>query len=391
MIELEKAISVINTVFTELPAEEIPVLQSLRRVLASDVISDTDMPPFNKAAMDGFACRISDLDDILVIVDEIPAGKYSRTILEKGQCARIMTGAPLPGGADYVLMKEHAQFTGRDTIKRIQSSGGSNICYTGEDVKAGDIILEKGTRILPQHIAMMATAGCMHPIVRRLPEVAILSTGSELVHPSVKPEDGKIRNSNGFQIAAQILEYGIAATDLGIVPDDRHILAETLSNAINKFDLIIISGGVSVGDYDYVPGVLEDLLVETLFRGLKIKPGKHMLLGRKQNHFVAAMPGNPVSAFVLFEIIIKPLLNRLIGFNKDGRRMLLRFGSEYVTKNRDLLLFLPVRITKTGWVEPVEYHGSAHIHSYTFADGMMEIPPGSGKIERGEEVYVRPL
>lgn len=391
MIEFEKAISIINSITVERQSERIPLLQAIYRILARDVKSDMDMPPFDKAAMDGYACRYADLNKELTVVDEIPAGKFPDFRISEGQCARIMTGAPLPEGADMVVMQEYVVKTGPKTIKAVHKSGGSNICYAGEDVKSGGIILEKGTRIRPHHIAMLASAGCVYPEVNTLPLVAILSTGDELVHPSVKPEKGKIRNSNGYQLASQLIEQGISATDLGIIGDDRKRISESLGNAIEKFDLILVSGGVSVGDYDYIPSVLEELNVDTIFRGLKIKPGKHILVGRKKDHFVAALPGNPVSAFVLFETIIKILLSRLTGAIHEVARYQLPLESDFETRNKELLCFVPVKITADSTVLPAEYHGSAHIHAYRSADGIMEIPAGAGRLSKGEKVYVRPI
>lgn len=391
MIEFEDAISIIGSIDARMGIERVNPLQSLSRVLAKDVISDTDMPPFNKSAMDGFACRAEDLNDVLTIVEDIPAGKVPSMVIGKGHCARIMTGAPIPVGADFILMKEHAEITGMKTIRRIRTHNAPNICYAGEDTRAGSTVLVKGTRILPQHIAVMVAVGCIEPDVYKLPDVAILSTGNELTHPSVKPDGGKIRNSNGFQISAQLLESGISPADLGIVIDDRNKIHEILSGEIERHDLLIISGGVSVGDYDFIPDVLNSLGIDIMFRGLNIKPGKHALMGRKQDHYIVALPGNPVSAFVLTEVVIRPLIDRLTGLEKPPRWVSLKIETDYQIKNSNMLNFIPVRMTPNGNAEPVPYHGSAHIHAYTEADGIMEIPAGKGVINKGESVHVRPL
>jgi len=391
MTEFEKAISVINSIVITTGTETVALTNSLNRVLAENILSDTDMPPFTKAAMDGYACRKADLGMELTVVEEIPAGKVPLHTIGKGQCARIMTGAMLPEGADFVLMKEHVEITGSGTLRREKLSDNANICQKGEDLRKGDPVLLKGIRIAPAHAAVLAATGCLEPRVYQLPRIAILSTGNELTNPAEKPEKGKIRNTNGYQIYAQALHYGISAFNLGIVPDDKESLKETIAGIIDQYDLLIITGGVSVGDYDYVPEILGSLGIEELFRGLRIKPGKHMILGRKDNHFIAAMPGNPVSAFVLFEVVIKPLLNRITGSDDNIRRLILPYERDFSRSNDDILLFLPVQITGNGTVVPVEYHGSAHIHAYTQADGIMEIPVGVSEIRKGEKVHVRPV
>lgn len=390
MIAFEEALNVIASSKTPLAIEEIPLVRALYRILAQDVLSDVDMPPFDKSAMDGFACRKGDLDNELLIVEEIPAGRVPDKQISAGQCARIMTGAMVPQGADYVLMKEHAAILAFDSVKCSRFTDNTNICYRGEDVKIGDTLLSAGMRLLPAQMAIMAAAGCIRPKVYKLPKVAVLSTGNELVEPDKKPASGKIRNSNGIQLIAQTLHFGIQADYLGIIPDNKEKLTEILESTLKKYQLILISGGVSVGDYDFVPSVLQQLGVDILIHGMNVKPGKHLLFGKRENHYVLGLPGNPVSSFVLFEMLVKPLLNRITGNREDFRWLSVPLGKAYHRKKGDTLFFIPVSLHQ-GTAIPIEYHGSAHINAYAGANGIMEVPVGVLSIKEGDLVHVRPI
>ncbi|HLO59697.1 MAG TPA: gephyrin-like molybdotransferase Glp [Bacteroidales bacterium] len=390
MRSYEEALEIINRLPVSLTAEMVDLTACLGRVLAKNVLSDTDMPPFNKSAMDGYACRFSDLSGILKIVEELPAGKKPQKKIGPGQCARIMTGGMIPEGADFVLMKEHAVIQG-DLVRCVVEPGSSNICCQGEDVREGDVVVPAGAKLLPAHVAMLAATGCIMPEVYKTPEVAIISTGTELTEPDVKPGSGRIRNSNGYQILAQCIQYGAITSYLGIVEDEKDKISHIISSALESFKVILVSGGVSVGDYDYIPDVLKELGAETLFHGLNMKPGKHFLLARKEDRYIACLPGNPVSSYVIFEVFVRPLLNRLTGCIEPLRRMLMPLESSYKRKKSDSLFFIPVRITWQGTALPLEYHGSAHIQAYTMADGIMEVPEGISEYYKGQLVYVRPV
>lgn len=391
MITFEQALQIISAAVNPLVSEKVSLMHSLNRILAKEVLSDVDMPPFDKAAMDGYACRKADLLHEMQIIEEIPAGKIPAKHIGVNQCARIMTGAMVPAGADFILMKEYAELTGPDSVCCNRVSANQNICFRGEDIKAGDIILGPGTRLQPAHLAMLAATGCTNPIVYKMPGVAVISTGNELVEPEQSPGPGKIRNSNGYQLAAQVMQLGLSPDYLGIVADDKPALHKMLAEAIKKFSVILISGGVSVGDYDYVPEILRQLKVELLFHGMHVKPGKHLLFGKRGNHYVVGMPGNPVSSFVQFELLVKPLLNQLMGNTAQPVQLYLPLEESYLRKKPDTLLFIPVSFTSSGTVLPIEYHGSAHIFSYTQAQGIMEVPVGVSEIKKGEWVHVRPL
>lgn len=391
MISFEEALEIVKQFGQNLGTGQVDLFHALNRTLAEDVYSDISMPPFNKSAMDGYACRKSDINNQLRVVEEIAAGSIPVQKIGENQCARIMTGAMVPEGADFVIMKEDIEELVQDVVRCTRETSKTNICYTGEDVKAGDLVLQKGSIITPSHIAVLASVGCSDPLVYMQPSVAILSTGNELVEPGEIPGISKIRNSNSYQLTAQTQRLGLHPDYLGIVRDDETALKNMLVSALNKYDLTIISGGVSVGDFDFVPKILKELNVTILIHGMDVKPGKHLLFGQKENHFIFGMPGNPVSSFVQFEVLVQPFLNVLMGKSKIQSLLYLPLEEDYVRKKGNQMIFVPVTLTKSGTVLPLEYHGSAHIHAYVNAQGIMEIPNGISIIKQGDIACVRPI
>jgi molybdopterin molybdotransferase len=391
MIAFDEGLKLIKKFAMPLGAENVDLFHALKRTLAEDVFSDISMPPFNKSAMDGYACRKSDIKNRLEVIEEIQAGGIPQKTVGANQCAKIMTGAMVPEGADWVIMKEHIEVFGPNQVVCVRESANSNICFTGEDVKTGDLVLKKGAKILSSHIAILASVGCANPLVYQLPTVAVISTGNELVETSETVGISQIRNSNGYQIAAQVQQMGIVPEYLGIVQDDEAAIEKVLRLAIEKYDLTIISGGVSVGDFDFVPKILKRLNASIVVHGMEVKPGKHLLFAEKSQHYIFGMPGNPVSSFVQFEVLVKPFLEALTGKTGENYFLNLPLETDYFRKKSDQLFFVPVTLTKQGTVVPLEYHGSAHIHAYTLANGIMEIPQGVLTIKKGETVCVRPL
>lgn len=391
MITFNEVLQIISNNTRPLATEVIPLMSCLNRVLAEDIFSDTDQPPFNKSAMDGFACKREDLPGPLKVVDEIPAGKFSEVILCEGECARIMTGAPVPKGADTVFMIEYHAVNVHGMVSFTGHTTASNICLKGEDVKTGDLILEKGKLLKSHEIAILAGAGKETVKVTRQPFVAVLSTGTELIEPGSFPVNGQIRNSNGPQIMAQLAEMGIRASDEGIAPDDKINLRLRIEKALDKCDVLFISGGVSVGDYDYVPQIMEELGYDILITSISTKPGKHTLFAVKDGKYVLGFPGNPVSSYVQLKLVGKPLLYKLMGHEEKTRRYAVAIANDYNRKSADRLEFIPVTITEEGQAALIPYHGSAHIGALAGAHALMEIPMHVKSFKQGDKVYVRPL
>ena len=391
MISFEEAIEIIKGFALPLGTKRVNLFEALNKTLAEDIYSDISMPPFNKSAMDGYACRKSDLKNRLSVIEEIAAGEVPVKSIGENQCARIMTGAMVPEGADAVIMKEDIEQINSLSVLYTGENSRTNICSQGEDVKAGDLVLKKGDVILPAQIAILASVGVSQPAVYKNPTIAIISTGNELVEPDQKPGVSKIRNSNSYQLVAQVQQSGITPIYLGIIRDDEQSLLRMLTAAIEKYDITIISGGVSVGDFDFVPKILKELNVNIRVHGMNVRPGKHLLFGEKANRFIFGMPGNPVSSFVQFEVLVRPFLNALMGRSNTESSLYLPIQEDYFRKKGDLLVFVPVTLTKQGTVRPLEYHGSAHIHAYSFAQGIMEVPQSISMIKKGDLVCVRPL
>lgn len=391
MIRFEEALKIIRNETFNLETEIIPLQDSVQRILAQDVFSDVDMPPFNKSAMDGFACRRSDLGSRLEVIETVRAGDIPEKPVGIKQCVKIMTGGKVPEGADCVIMVEHTVKEGDGYIRFTGEKTAVNIAFKGEDLKNGNMVLSKGKLIGPQHIAMLASAGYSMPRVYRQPKVAVMTTGDEIVEPGIKPEGTCIRNSNGPQLVAQIKRAGAIPGYLGIVKDDPGKTDSAIKSAIKGNDLIIITGGVSMGDYDFVPSVLKKNGFRLFFEKVAVKPGRPTVFGRKENVFIFGLPGNPVSSFTIFELMVKVLLYGLMGHEYNPPEIRLPIGSDYSRKKADRVAWTPANISSEGEIIPVDYHGSAHIHSLTDAWGMMAMAEGVYSYKRGDMVNVRQI
>jgi molybdopterin molybdotransferase len=390
MISFEEAYKIVMDHVTVLPSERIKMMNSLGRILAEDILSDIDMPPFNKSAVDGFACRMADQDHDLELIETIPAGKTPEFMISEGKCSRIMTGAMIPEGSDCVIKVEDTKIKSNGRISAKKKMETRNICFLGEDIKAGDRILSSGTLIKPQHIAILAAAGAVSPKVSKLVHVGILSTGDELVEPEHLPSASKIRNTNAYQLAAQVSTAGAIPKYGGIAADTEFSLSAMLSDSLDQNDVVLLTGGVSMGDFDFVPKVMEDLDIEILFKSIAIQPGRPTVFGKRGTQFIFGLPGNPVSSFVLFEVLVKPFLLMMMGCNAGPEMLHLPLGKDFKRKKSERKLLIPVRI-ENGLVLPVEYHGSAHISAYAQAQGIITIEIGNTELKKGEIADVRPI
>jgi molybdopterin molybdotransferase len=378
--------------------ERIALSESLGRILAEDIFSDMDMPPFDKSAVDGFACRMADVGthhgmsvpDSLQIIETIPAGTIPQKIILPGQCAKIMTGAMVPSGADCVVMVEFSEMVGENQVRLTIETPAKNICYRAEDIKSGEHVLQKGIQINPAHVAVLASVGAINPLVGRLPTVGIISTGDELVEPGATPGMAQIRNSNAWQLEAQVKTVPALSTYLGIAPDEGPELRLIIDLALANNDVVLLTGGVSMGDFDFVPVIMQEAGIEILFKSVAIQPGKPTVFGRRNNTYIFGLPGNPVSSFVLFEMMVKPFLRLMMGCSSEPLVLKLPMGVDFSRRKSGRMSMIPVSI-KDNSVFPVEYHGSAHINAYTMANGIMFMDIGVTTINKGDQVYVRPI
>ena len=389
MISYEGAFDTVLASVPLMDSETVPLENAPGRVLARDVHSDVDMPPFRKSAMDGYACRRSELTQELTIVETIPAGHVPARSIEPGECAKIMTGAMLPAGADCVVMVEFSEQPSETTVRFTTDTTQDNICGQGEDVGKDDIVLTKGTWIRPQHIGLLAAVGCANPPVARRPCIGILATGDELVEAEDLPGAAQIRNSNSHQLLAQSVAAGGDPTYYGIAHDTGPSLRERLAQATEHNDLLLVSGGVSAGDYDLVPPMLKEAGFELVFEKVAVKPGMPTVFGRRGRLACFGLPGNPVSTFLIFEILVRPFLCRMMGHDYRPSVAAMPLAQDVVRKKTGRASWIPVCRTSDHEAMPLEYHGSAHLRALCRADGLIKVPAGVAELKKGTLVHVR--
>jgi len=391
MITFEEAYSIVMESVYKTETEAILFNYSSQRILDEDIASDIDMPPFNRSAVDGYACHKADISHELEVVDIIAAGKEPLHKVGKNQCSKIMTGAIVPEGCDIVVMIEQSEVAMSGKIRLSAVDNKSNISFKAEDVRSGDIVLKGGKLIQPQDIALMASVGHTKVRVKKKPIVGIISTGDELINPSGFPRISQIRNSNAYQLAAQVERAGGTGIDFGIAPDNEKITQEIIEKAINKSDIVIITGGVSLGDFDFVPSVLERIGVKILFDKVNVQPGKPTTYGIHSKAVVFGLPGNPVSSFIQFEMLARPLINRMMDYNWIPVENKLPLACDYERKSASRKGLIPVYINNVREVVPLEFHGSAHLAALSNAEGIIVLNPGIKTLKKGEIVSVRQI
>lgn len=386
--EIQQQISFIESLKK---TEVISLADSLNRTLQEDVIADDNMPPFDKSAMDGYACRMVDIEKSLEVLEVIPAGKMAEFEITEGKCSKIMTGAFIPKGADTVFRVEDAEDLGENLVKCINPKTSKNICYQGEDYTKGQVLINAGSIINTSHIAVLAGAGYNKVKVSSLPRVAIITTGSELVEPSEKPIDGQIRNSNSSQLTAQLTKMGLQSTYLGLFQDDYDRITEVFEKALADFDIIIFTGGASFGDFDWIPNILENHKFDIFWKSTGIKPGNPMTFAKKYDKYVIGLSGNPVSSLVQFEYIAKPIIYKLMGAAYNPFRIKGKLQNDYKRKKADRLAIIPVAVNMDGEINLIPFNGSANINALVFANALMEVELGINEYKIGDLVYVRPF
>ena len=413
MISVEEALDNILSHFHSLEPVEVDILESLDRVLAEDICSDIDIPPFPNSAMDGYAVRSDDVKGAgqnspvrLRVIGNLAAGYTSEMSVEGGTAVRIMTGAPLPRGSDAVVrFEDTSEGLGSEKWDEGQAGSagivhifvrvarGENVRPRGEDVRKGECVLAQGTVIRPAHVGVLASLGRPVVCVIRRPRVAILATGDELLAIDEPLQPGKIRNSNEYSNAALVLKYGGVPIRLGIARDNVEDLTAKIREGIaHGIDLFLTSAGVSVGDYD----VVKDVLAregEIHFWQVRMKPGKPLAFGVVQGVPLMGLPGNPVSSMVSFEQFARPALLKM-----QGRRKLVKptieavLGDDVENSGRRGYIRVILHKTKDGWLARVTGgQGSGVLTSMAKADGLAVIPERVSLARTGERVTVQVL
>jgi molybdopterin molybdotransferase len=349
-------------------------------------------PSFPKSLRDGYAvlavdCAIPNSE--LKVVAEIAAGAVPMRALNSGECARIFTGAPIPAGADAVVMQEDTQ-TLSDGRVRITDSAvkvGQHIFARGTEMRAGDVVLAAGTVLNAAGLGVLAGLGKTSASLFPAPRVAIISTGDELVEAGEALKPGQIRNSNGPMLSAQAVAAGAVPRYLGIARDDARITRVRIGVGLIESEVTLIAGGVSVGKYDLVPKVLEELGVTIHVKQVRMKPGKPFLFGTMNNSLVFGLPGNPVSAFVCFALFVQPALRKLAGHSNTGPRMTKLPLAEGISVSNNRPTYYPARLelTDSGWViHPLSWLGAPDLRGLLPADALLVLPPGDTRLDRGQ-------
>jgi len=375
------------------PIETVPLEQSLGRVLAESVSADRDYPPFHRATRDGFAVRAADLASVPAVlkrIGEIRAGQSFAGTMGGGECLQIMTGAPLPAGADAVLMLEYAGVRDDQVAARRAVVPGENVVPRGSEARRGTTLLEPGRRISSVEVALLGQVGCAELRVFRRPRVAILSSGDEVVDIRDTPGPVQIRNSNSYSLAAQVAWHGGEPVRLGNVPDDVPALREQMEAGLRE-DLLVLSGGVSMGKYDLVGVVLRQLGTEFYFDHVAIQPGRPTVFGRCRQKFVFGLPGNPVSTLVTFELFVAPALALLAGSTPPPLRFLRARLAETFRTKTGLKRFLPARLEGEGSdlsVRALPWQGSGDLVALAASDCFLVVPEDRAELPAGELVDV---
>src|SRR5947209_6698786 len=383
-----------------------PLLECLGRVLAENIYADRDLPPFARATRDGYAVHSQDVKDtptVLKVAGEIRAGgdvPPGFTHLKNMQAVCIMTGAPVPDGADAVVMVEYTQALGEGVRVLRSVAAGENVVTRGTEAHKGALLIEQGTLISHAHVALCAAVGKPTLSVYAKPRIAILPTGDELVALETQPAENQIRNSNSFSLAAQVIAAGGEPVQLPIAADQPTRLRELISRGLET-DLLLLSGGVSAGEYDLVEDVLSEFSAEFLFTGVQIQPGKPLVFGRVRSPhspsswtYFFGLPGNPISTMVTFALFARIMVQALSGALPTRLRGTRARLAKTVHTKIGLTRFLPARLSGS-WndseVELVKWQGSGDIAAFANADCLLVVPPDREQFEPGELMTVLPL
>jgi len=373
---------------SNIPVETVWLSDALGRVSGADILSDRDMPPLPRSLRDGFAIRSQDLPGPLSVIGEVRAGQLPDKPLSPGACLSIMTGAVIPDNADQVVMKEHVEHNDGAVISSRPSSPGEWISPKGSMARSGDVVVPKGHRIDAAAIAMIATVGQSQVVVNRQPVVRILATGDEVVDIARKPDNTQVRNSNSWALAADVRRFGGRPEILPISPDQEQITRDLISYGLEA-DLLLISGGVSAGEYDFVEIALANLGAEFYFDRVLIQPGQPTVFGQAKGTYFFGLPGNPLSTMVTFRIFAEAALSRLSGIGSPELNFHQASIKSRYSHKPGLTRFLPGLLTANGSeVELIPWQGSGDIPTLVRANCFVVVDAEKGAWEEGELIQV---
>ena len=400
MISVEEALKTILENIRPLDCENVPITSALGCAIGESIVSGRTIPPLANSAMDGYAVVAGDTafasktkPVVLDVLEDVPAGKVATQPIRNGQAIRIMTGAPLPDGANAVVRVEDTEAQGGRVKIFVAAAPGLDIREAGEDVKTGELVISKGSILRAAEIGMLAALGRSYVSVHQRPVVAVVSTGDELVEVDETPGPGKIVNSNGYSLAALVLEAGGIPLQVGIARDNREDLLAKF-RAASRADIVISSGGVSVGDYDLVKDIMAEIGSRIQFWRVAMRPGRPLAFGLLEGKPLFGLPGNPVSSMVSFEQFIRPSILKMRGYSNICRRVVLAEITEGYKKKQGLKYFLRARVefrdgryiaSLTG------EQGSGILKSMVLANGLVVLPDDINSVNPGDEVAVQLL
>jgi len=402
LVSLDDAKRILQERFSAEPIgkEHVPLPEACERVLAKDVIAHIDVPPFNRATVDGYAVKAKDTfgaDETnpitLKIRGRINVGESPQTAVENGSAAEIATGAPMPQGADAVTMFEHTIRKDANVILYRPVSKGENVMKAGSDIKKGNIVLKKGQTLSSWEIGVLAALGLARVEVYKRPKVAIISTGAEIVEPGKILLSGKIYDINAYTLSAAVLECGGQPLNLGIVPDEVDKLEAAIRKALDSSDIVITSGGVSAGPRDIIPEIIDSLGEPgIIISGIAVKPGKPTNIAIVDKKLIFALPGHPTSSLLMFHILVRPIISKMAGKTGETFQLIEAIAEEkmFSEKGRRTFIMVSLSHNKTGRVlaSPVPSGLSGAITTLTKADGFIEVPENQQFINAGEDVKV---
>ena len=387
-IELEQAIELLTAQVKPVDdVREVLLLGGLGSIVAENYFAKFDNPPFNRSPLDGYAVNSADTPNNFKVVGEECAGDFWRKTLKRGEALRIMTGAAIPKGTDCVVRQEDIIKVDAENIfvpKKLQHH--ENFCFAGEDVKSGDLIVEKGTILTAAHVAVLASQGYSLVKVYRFPSVTIASTGDELLMPYEKLAKGKIYNSNLYLLQARVIELDVALGNLGNLPDDPEVVAKKILEYDRKTDLLITTGGVSVGKKDIMHEVVKKI-GEKIFWRVNMKPGAPVIGWRTENFLALSLSGNPFAAFATFELLARPIiakLNRRADFMYKRIKAVMADNFPKQSRGRR---FIRAKFDD-GKIYLPEQHASGSLFSAVYCNALVDIPAGTGALKIGDKVEV---
>ncbi|MBW8059667.1 MAG: molybdopterin molybdotransferase MoeA [Solirubrobacterales bacterium] len=399
LIEIEQARGIVLERAAPLGTERVPLDEALGRVVAEDVISAEPVPAFDNSAMDGFVVRAEDTRGArpgapigLRIVGESRAGRPATATLGAGEAILISTGATIPAGADAVARVEDTRSEAGRVLVQSEVEAGRDIRRAGGDIETGETVLGRGTPVGPAELGALASVGLSSVACHRRPRVSVLTSGDELLEPGEEMRPGGVRNSNAYSVRALAEWAGAEAVAAGSAPDDLEATRAAIAPALDS-DVVVLCGGVSVGEHDHVKRALAELGVEESFWGIALKPGKPTWFGTRGGTLVFGLPGNPVSAMVTFILLVRPALAALRGERPDRRRTTAKLGRDYDKRpGRAHAIRCRLELREDGWhARPAERQASHVLTSMLGADCLALIPAASGPLRAGERVEIELL